>query len=86
LWGSRVWTRGEKLVGTLIVPGEFGTSLFLVQRSVEPAGDEDTFWETVLGVVTLTAPLAVVAVTVLAIRMRQRARAVRDWPQATGVV
>jgi uncharacterized membrane protein len=33
LWGSRIWTRAEKLIGTLIVPGGLGLPVFVLLRA-----------------------------------------------------
>jgi hypothetical protein len=40
LWTSPVWTRAEKLVGTLVLPGGLLPAFLLVQRSVRPACEE----------------------------------------------
>jgi hypothetical protein len=73
LWSSAVWSRTEKLIGTLATPVGFLIPVFILQRTVtpEPASTSDTLWG--LGALLMFV-LGLAAITYLAVRLRQRSK------------
>ncbi|MEO8519232.1 MAG: hypothetical protein ABI438_08605 [Dermatophilaceae bacterium] len=70
VWRSTVWSRGEKLLGTLVLPGGLLAAALLAPRQVASATGAVhlTGWS-VWGVLALVLPLASAAV--LVVRRRQ---------------
>jgi uncharacterized membrane protein len=80
LWSSAVWSRTEKLIGTLATV-ELGGGLialaFLAQRRISPSGanSSTSTSETLLGLAALLLfVLGIAVVTYLAVRLRQRSK------------
>jgi hypothetical protein len=87
LWSAGVWTRTEKLIGTLVVPGGLGLPAFLLLvapgsiRECETVNGSETCsggWST-LGEIAWFALVAVALASLvyLALRMRRRSAAAR---------
>jgi hypothetical protein len=87
LWSAGVWTRAEKLIGTLVVPGGLGLPAFLLVvapgsiRECETVNGSESCsggWST-LGEVAWFALVAieVASLVYLAMRMRRRSAAAR---------
>ena len=69
LWGSKAWSKGEKLIGTLAVPGGLALPFFMVFYGL---GATSTLYEEAL---VAAAVLAIAGITYLTVRMRERAKA-----------
>lgn len=78
LWSSAVWSRTEKLIGTLATPVGLAFPVFVLQRMVTPVMPGDTDVSTaenlfVLGW-TLMVFVGLAAITYLAVRLRKRSK------------
>jgi hypothetical protein len=77
LWSSVVWSRTEKIIGTLATPVGFLIPVFILQRMVTPreAGDPASTSDTLFALgALLMFVLGLAAITYLAVRLRQRSK------------
>ncbi len=74
LWISPAWTSGEKLLGTLVVPGGLAVPLFLGVFAVSPGLGP---MESALFGVLFVAPVA--SLTYLAVKLRSRSAAATHY-------